>query len=719
MSALGAQLAGVIVPPLREDLQLMPSPHSRAGTACLVYDPVAHRYHELPTLTLTLMSQWQAGMRLDTFAAHLNGLKAEPDIAYTPETLFEILTALDQAMLLAEPLKGWKGLLAKEEKKHKSIANWLLHNYLFFRLPLLNPDPFLARTVGHVARVCTAPLTLGVLAFLALSGMFLVSRQWDTFSHTFLHFLSLEGAAGYLLALGIVKLVHELGHGYMARYYGCRVPSMGLAFMVMAPVLYTDVTDAWRLQSRQQRLLIGAAGMLAETALAILATFLWALLPEGFLRSMCFFIATVSWIMTLAINLNPLMRFDGYYLLSDFWQIPNLQARAMALMRWWLREKLFALGEPCPEDWPPARRSTVIAYAVAVAIYRFFLFVGIALMVYHATFKVLGIILFAVEILWFIVLPIFTELKIWWGMREKILAQKHARRRLGLGAAFVFVLLIPLPNRVDLPAVLEPISAQRVAVAAPARLVDMQVKAGQHVVPGQILFQLESPRLMSEITNTHIQLELAELRYARRAATTLDRDAAQVVQQEISKFREKLAFLEQLREELVLRAKVPGIVTDVLPDLHLDRWLARGEELATIVADNGVQVRGYLPETVLGGVALGAEGVFVPDEPFAPSSKVRLASLAEGAVNALDLPYLASTYGGAIAVNEDREKGSMPVEAQYQAVLVPETAKKAIEDDGAVPQVLRGVVRLKAAPESALWRGIKRATSVLVRESGF
>ncbi len=697
--------ASIIVPALREDIRLFP----HEGGNALIYDPIAHRYHEITARIATMLTHWQPGARLDALAVHFSALLGE---TITHQDLLPTLTLFDQANVFVEPLKGWKSVFKTEHTKRRGITNWLLHNYLYFRFPLIHPDAFLQRTLPHIVRLATSGAARFGLGLLALAALYMVSRQWDQFTHTFLHFFSLEGAAGYLASLIFLKVLHEFGHGYMARYYGCRIPTMGVAVMVLTPVLYTDVTDAWRLTSRKARLMIGSAGMMVEIVIAIIASFLWAFLPEGVLKSACFFIATTSWLMSIMINLNPLMRFDGYYLLADFWGIANLQSRAIRLMQWKLREVLFALGEPCPEDLPVGMHFKVLVYGAAVVIYRFFLFVGIAVMVYYATFKLLGLLLFGVEILWFILRPLKNELSVWWEKREAILAQRRVRVTSGLVLGFMMFTLIPWPHRIEVPAVLEPIVAQRVAVSTPARILAVHVTAGQHVTEGDVLFRLESPKLEMEMRAVKVKLDLAETRYSRRGASQQERESAQAIFEEITKHREKLASLEQLREELVLRAKVSGTVRDLPRDLHADRWVGRGEELASIVASKGHQVRGYLPELYLQAVKTGAEGVFIPDEPLRKTSPVTLSSIAANSAATIDLPYLVSTQGGPIAVNETREKGAQPVEAQYQVVMHSPPMPEDLP-------VTRGLVRLEANPQSMAMRTFNRIASILIRESGF
>lgn len=223
-------------------------------------------------------------------------------------------------------------LVGQAKAAHHHWSTWLIHHYLFFKILLLRPDRLLARTYPAL-RWIYQPMVLYVLMALVLVNLYLLIDRWDMFSRTFLHFFSTEGFVYYAVALTLTKTLHELGHAYTAHRYGCRVSAMGVAFLVMMPVLYTDASDAWKLTSRRQRLAIGFGGIAAEVGLAVLCTTLWHFLPDGPLRSSVFLMATTTWVMTLFINLNPLMRFDGYFLLSDYWGIENLQNRAFALAR--------------------------------------------------------------------------------------------------------------------------------------------------------------------------------------------------------------------------------------------------------------------------------------------------------------------------------------------------------------------------------------------------
>jgi putative peptide zinc metalloprotease protein len=237
----------------------------------------------------------------------------------------------------------------------------------------------------------------------------------------------------YAITLVGVKLLHEFGHGLVAKRHGCRVPTMGLAFMVLWPMPYTDTNEAWKLADHWQRLQIAAAGVATELIVAVWATLAWGLLPDGDLRSAAFLLATTTWVSTLLVNCSPFMRFDGYFVLSDFLEMPNLHARAFALARWRLREALFSLGAEPPEPFTPWRARALQLFAYAVWVYRLVLFLGIAALVYSFFIKLVGILLFAVEILWFVLMPIAAELKVWRQLWPRI--KRHRRTWLSVAVA--------------------------------------------------------------------------------------------------------------------------------------------------------------------------------------------------------------------------------------------------------------------------------------------
>jgi putative peptide zinc metalloprotease protein len=341
------------LPPLREDIRLLPGPPARSGEPTwTLYDPALHRFVRIGRLEFEILRCWGLG-RADAIAS---AVAANTTFAATPADVVEVLRFAERASLLV-PVGAQAGrrLAGQAAMRRLSAAQWLLKNYLFLRVRLLDPDRFLAACLPYVRWIYTARF-VAVLAGLAAVGFYLIGLQWDAYTHSFLHLFSLVGALQVGAALAFAKAVHEFGHGLTAKRFGCRVPGMGAALLVLWPMLWTDCTDAWRLIDRRQRLLIDAAGVLAEIVLAVAASLAWSVLPDGPARSAAFLLSGSTWLVALAINANPLMRFDGYYLLSDWLDEPNLQERSFALCRWRVREALFGLGDPPPERWPAGRQ---------------------------------------------------------------------------------------------------------------------------------------------------------------------------------------------------------------------------------------------------------------------------------------------------------------------------------------------------------------------------
>jgi putative peptide zinc metalloprotease protein len=717
--------SAMALPPLREELLLHAAPASHDGVpAWTLEDPGRNQFFQIGWAEAEMLSRWHlgdAGQIAQSISQHTTLDIASADVS-------EFARFLDRSSLTqarGAPVVQ-RYLRESQAGKNGKLTAQLLKHYLFFRIPLVRPDAFLARTLPWVRRIFLTRRFAMLTLCAGLLGVLLAARQWEQFRHTFLYFFTLEGAALAALTLGATKLLHELGHAYVAKHHGCRVATMGLAFMVLWPVLYTDASGAWRLAARRQRLAIGSAGMLAETALSAWAILAWSFLPEGALRSAAFILATTTWLLTLAVNLNPLMRFDGYFLLSDALNVPNLQQRAFALARWRLREWLFALGDEQPEVFAPWRQRALLAYAYCVWVYRFFLFVGIAVLVYHMTFKVLGIVLFLVEIVAFVLRPMLNELLIWknrvrtngWNRRSRITAL--------LLLLVIIAALIPWRTRVEAPALLR--ARQQAQLVAPvgAQLLHVQARAGQAVAAGTQLFVLQSPELNHELAALAQRIRVLQWQQSFQAMQQAAMAAVPVAQRELLAAQERYAVLLRQQAQLTITAPFAGIVAERSEELVDGEWIGSGEWLATLAAPQQALVEAYVSEADLHRLSLGAEARFLAEDTRLDAVPLKVVEIAAAATRRLNsAPELASPNGGAIAATQEqgrereREQGGrsfVPEQAVYRILLAPPRAAEA-----ALPrlQVLRGTVLIQGAAESFLRSVGRRVMAVFIRETAF
>ncbi|WP_449438224.1 biotin/lipoyl-binding protein [Pseudomonas migulae] len=696
------------LPSLRADLQLTPaSPALDGSPRWTLADPVRGRYFKLGVAAMRLLQHWSLGDPEQV----LHAANREPGLPLGGSDLEQLLGFLRSHDLISalDPQQRDSYSL-KAAAQRQSLWQILLHQYLFFRIPLWRPDAFLNRAWPWLARFGPRVLRFGLPATLGL-GVFLVSRDWQRFIATFPHLFSLGGALAFGVALFFAKLCHEFGHAFMAKRAGCRVQSMGVAFMVMLPMFYTDVSDAWRVNDRRARLLIGAGGVLAELLLASIALLAWSLLPDGPARTAAFMLASATWMTTLVINLNPFMRFDGYFLLSDFWEVDNLQGRAFALCRWHLRETLFGYGEPAPEPLSPSLQRRLLVWGYGSWLWRAVLFFGIALAVYHLFFKLLGIFLMLVELVWFIFLPIVREWREWWSRRDQAYAPRVLLSASGL-LAFVLFLALPWRSAVELPSMLEAgrVSALHAPVAARVKVVN--VHDGQKVAQGDVLIELESPDLDSRQAIVRREIQIQQLQMRRQASRSETAADAGIVEQRLAEAVAEYRGLAAQRERLLLRAPHAGSVRDLLPQLAVGRWLATKEPLARVV-EEGVRLRGYLAEAELWRVAPGARGRFIADDPMHSAIAVQLIEVDTNGAAFVDQEALTSDHHGPIAVRRDPQQRAEPVQGQYGARM------SSLDEAPTPVQPLRGVVVLQGRGESVLGVAWRRMAALGVRESGF
>ena len=321
----------MITPYLREDLELIKGNSREDGSpGWLLYDALRNKYFTIGIAAFRLIRNWKSGEDISKFNEWINkkGLKINL------EEIKSFISFLTNNNLIIQP-KGQNitNLLFQKNSQKKNWLMYLIHSYLFFKVPLFKPDEWLGKTLKYTIPYASKQYRY-IIYLIGFIGICLVVQQFEDFLTTFMYFFSIKGLLFYAITLIAVKILHELGHAYVAKYYGCQVSSIGIAFLVFFPFLYTDTTNAWRLRNHNERLLINFAGILTELHLALIATFVWAVVPDGAIKSIAFFVATTSWISSLTINVSPFMRFDGYYIFSDWLKAENLQPRAFALARW-------------------------------------------------------------------------------------------------------------------------------------------------------------------------------------------------------------------------------------------------------------------------------------------------------------------------------------------------------------------------------------------------
>ena len=701
---------GAPLPSLRQDLHVQRVGSFRDGSPRFrVQDPLRNRFFELGMLEVEILAEWRGGdtaFRVAARASEHLGIEVEPE---------EVIVVRDFLVRhqLVDATGGPAFNLLREmwHRQRQHWLTWLLHHYLFFRVPLVRPDAWLVRMLPWARLLVSRPARLALLAVVLVTP-FMLAREWNAYVQSFAGLLTFDGLLASAAAAFCAKILHELGHAFVARHHGVRVPVMGVAFLVMWPVLYTDTSESWKLADHRARFRIAAAGVATELAIAVTALLLWTLTPPGWLRTALFFLSTTSLLITLSINASPFMRFDGYYLLSDALDFPNLHERSGAMARWWMRKVLWGLDVPAPEHHGRRMDRFLIGFALVTWIYRAVVFLGIAVLVYFAFFKLLGILLMAVELAWFIAKPVWSELREVWKMRQS-LRPRWMRLGLVLASLAGAVIVLAWSGEARAPALLLAAEETRLYAPAPAQVAQVGARTGQQVGAGQVLIALQSPDLAYRAQVNAVRIERLQGELVRIPASDRQRERSLVLQEELA---EALSEQEAIASEtalLFVKAQHPGRLVDVPADLVPGRWVSPRQLLGRVVDERSALVRAWVSETQVRRLRVGDHVSFVPRRAEGPTLRGQVLRI--DATGSRNLPHslLDGRYGGDLAATQDARGEWKLQQTLYQVDIAPE---------GNIPgpaTVVAGNLMVPTGVLDALAAASRQALTVLVRESGF
>ncbi len=702
------------LPPLREDIAIAPGPRRPDGSpSWVVLDPAANAHFNIGWREFEILSRWSIGEATALAAA----VSAETTLDVTKAHVAQVahflsgsgLVRVSAAKLMALRKKSKaKGLLAK--------AGAWLGALMFKKIPLVAPDPFLRRTAFLVRPLFTIRFLL-IIGLVLLLALYLVGRQWGQFVSGFEHLFSLEGALSVALALTVAKSVHELSHAYAARLNGVEVPSMGVSLIMLWPVLYTETSGAWRIADRRKRITIAAAGVGAELVLAVLALAAWPFLDPGWLRNTMQFAATSLVLLSIAINANPLMRFDGYFVACDLTGIDNLQSRALAMLAWCARKLMAGAPDPSPErGWPLRAQIAITAFGAALGLYRISLYAGIALGLAAFVFPAMGMALAALVVVCFLVQPVSREVVRWFASARKRLGPLLGPMRVSICLLILLLpLVVPWRATVMAPVLLRLGQARAVFAPEPGEIAKMAVLEGQIVSPGDPLIVISSPDVDHKLESDRLKVDRLVLILDRHLTGAGYQEDGQIEETEVQSLRTEISGLEARLERLILRAPTSGVVRGLDPGLATGVWVRNDQPLLRVVAGASVTAEAYIEERDLALVSPQAAGsIWLEGQPL-EAMPIRVRTVFGQAVPRIEQPILAAPSGGPIQVKAAPDRSWAPETALYKAELdvgplLSSVLTRSIET--------RGFAIIETPPRNVIGRLLDRIIGVWRREIG-
>ncbi len=580
---------------LRSDLLLFPGPTDYDGQrSWILEDPVRGNNFRLGHAEGELLYRLTTQPDADAALSHL--YKTTP-LRPTLQEAASFITMLQREALAILPPET---VVAQESRK-KTMGNptfleQLKQGNIIFRIPLMRPDKFLTRTHAWVS-LLWSPVLRWIYLFCGLLGLTLTLQEMEIYLKTVNYLFTPQGWLSFILCLALLKTGHEFAHAYTAKSLGLHVRSIGILFIIIWPLFYTDTTDVWKIPDRRRRIWVSAAGVIFEIVVAGIALLLWALLPDGILRSLMFFLSGTSILSSVFINLNPFMRYDGYYVLMDMWGVDNLRPRSFAMLRHFFRRLFLDWKGPAPEIHP--HRGRLIVYGFLAMLYRIFIGITIALAVYYLFFPLLGLLIFFAEIWLFLLRPLWMEI------RALIINRKYfgAKHRLLLSMSFFLAfgafLLLPLPRSENVPALLMFKDAAEIKAPAAGEVQTEMPQEGRYVKAGELLLRISSDALEYEMRQTKFDLQgvRATIRSlgsggeqgAHRSWLIAEEERLRI---SLEKYKEALAQLE-------VRAPLSGEIRDVNPDLYQGAFVAKDTPVCTLSDPAKHEIRAFVHEKLV------------------------------------------------------------------------------------------------------------------------
>ncbi|MCG2593739.1 efflux RND transporter periplasmic adaptor subunit [Ramlibacter sp. XY19] len=544
-----------------------------------------HRFNPAAHHILGLMDGRRTVQELWDLAATAFG-----DDAPTQDELIRLLAQLHAADVLQSEVSPDVAELLRRTQKHRRqqlVQRWL--SPLAVRIPLFDPDRLLQRLLPWYRPLFTRAGFFVWLAIVLAAGL-LAAGHWRELAEDVTdRVLAPQNLLLIALTFPVVKLLHEFGHACAVKAWGGEVHDMGVMLLVLMPVPYVDASASSAFRETRRRAVVGAAGVMAELLLASLALLLWLELQPGMARAVMYDVMLIAGVSTVLFNGNPLLRFDGYYVLSDLLQIPNMRSRGQQLLVQVVESRLFGVDAP-PVEQHPRERAWLLAFTVASFFYRIAVMLAIALFIAREYFFV-GVLLALWSVAATLVWPLVK------GVAYLARHNRLRRRRLravavstGI-AVFLLLLLFALPMPLWTRAEGVTWTAQEAVIAAGTDGFVQKVlaPAGGQVERGTVLVTTEDPALAPRIRILQAQLDLLEAR--ARAERDVDRVRWQSTQEEIKSTSAELAVARERYEELVIRSPLAGVLflpgADDLPD----RFLRKGQQVAFVLPPGPATVR--------------------------------------------------------------------------------------------------------------------------------
>jgi len=592
------------------------------------------------------------------------------DDAPTQDEVIELLSHLHEADLLQTDVSpDLQELFSRYQKQRSNDWKQRFANPLSLRFALFDPAAFLNRTLKYVEPVFSAA---GFLVWLAtvLSAVVLTLLHWPELTAASLDEIVTPGNIVLVwFCYPLVKLLHELGHAYTARRWGCEVHEMGVMFLVLIPLPYVDASSSAALADKRGRMLIAGMGIMTELAIASVALFIWLLIEPGTVRTLAYSIMLISGISTLLFNGNPLLRFDGYFVLADALEIPNLSSRSQGYLGYLIERYMFKIDGLKSPAMSGDERIWLIAYGVSAFVFRYIVMVGIIFYIADKFF-VFGLLLAVWAVVAHGLMPLGR--RVGYLLASPRLAQQRNRALgISLTAVLAFTILlfaVPVPLATITEGVVWTPDESEVRAEADAFVTTLVADPNSAVTAGEVLLITEDPELGANVAILDADLREATVRYNSLRLT--DELEAGYVLEEIKSIKANLDRARERLAGLTIYSPSDGMFLVDRPQDIEGRYLKQGDVVGYVADMSRATVRVAVTQEDIGLIRSRTRQVALRfAENLHANVPATIRREVPAASNRLPSAVLGAAGGGQIAINAQDEKGTQTVHSVFHIEL--------------------------------------------------
>ena len=542
-------------------------------------------------------------------------------------------------------------------------------NPFWIRVPFGKPDALLAALSPLFGWLLTPPATVVGIVYM-LAAVVSLLANWNSFAAASASVFSPDNWLWLLLAWLVLKVVHELAHGITCRRYGGNVRETGVIFAFFAPLAYVDVTSSWAFSSRWRRIHTAAAGMYVELLLASTAVFLWPHVRSEMTAHLLYNVIVMASFSTLIFNANPLMKFDGYYILSDLLQIPNLQQRSSEATQQLFQGILFGVNGSTPRV-TGSQLTVLRTYGIAAFCWRLFICASMTIAA-SVLFHGAGVALSVAGVLAWFAVPLWKTAEQW--VRLTRVSPGRSIRAGCVGVAgFVLVaacFVVPVPFSITAPGVVALNDGCVIRGKVDGFIDTIHVKEGQEVSAGDLLITLRNTDVTTEYQDLKLQVCQETI---RRQTAMRDHDAGLVAIAEgnLASLQSRLSDAKQRLDDLSVVATTSGRIQTRGLDQRLNAYVNEGDELLIVDNLEARELRVLIAQEDFNIASQHVDATAAVRLGTRPLIHGSLAQVVPRASHRIPEESLSATNGGPLAVRalEDESEDLRLTEPRFEAIV--------------------------------------------------